>query len=386
MHILTWKKAQDPVAANSFEERIGATPHDLLNEPESFRNVKQATKQGGGEPEICLIKHYEMKLLFYALLGMAAVTSASAQPVPKRVVVEHFTNTYCSICASRNPGFYNNLATFPDVLHVAYHPSSPYPSCPLNQANVVENDARTNFYSVYGSTPRLVIQGEVIPANANYSNPTLFSTRQGQTTPFELLLTLSSAPNNQLNLTAFVIKVDTSSLQNALLYGAICEDTVLFAANNGETVHHDVFRKSAWGNVQSLNLPTNVGDTVAFSSTFPNNIFTDITNVHVVGILQKSDNYQVIQTAASNHVILTNDVSDIGKHKIALAPNPATHTLRLMNINQEIAYKIMDMHGRQISSGSTSGVVDVSTLAPGCYQLLALPPGAPIDFITFLKQ
>ena len=90
------------------------------------------------------------------------------------MLVEHFTNTYCSVCASKNHGFYANLWRYPQVWHVAYHPSSPYAACPLSMANVPENDARTNYYGVYGGTPRLVIQGAVV-TSTNYADSAIVS-------------------------------------------------------------------------------------------------------------------------------------------------------------------------------------------------------------------
>jgi hypothetical protein len=40
------------------------------------------------------------------------LTLAHAQ-VTKKIIVEHFTNTKCSVCASRNPGFHTNLNVNP---------------------------------------------------------------------------------------------------------------------------------------------------------------------------------------------------------------------------------------------------------------------------------
>tara|TARA_B110000285_G_C15096412_1_gene602244 strand:+ start:1583 stop:1825 length:243 start_codon:yes stop_codon:yes gene_type:complete len=78
--------------------------------------------------------------------------------VVKKVLVEHFTYTRCSVCASRNTGFITNLNAQSDVVHISYHPSSPYSNCQFNQYNLQENDDRTKYYGVFGSTPRLVIQ------------------------------------------------------------------------------------------------------------------------------------------------------------------------------------------------------------------------------------
>jgi hypothetical protein len=43
--------------------------------------------------------------------------------VPKKIVVEHFTNSRCSVCASRNPGFYANYNTSNsgDMIHLTVH-------------------------------------------------------------------------------------------------------------------------------------------------------------------------------------------------------------------------------------------------------------------------
>lgn len=102
------------------------------------------------------------------LLLFIGLSSSLFAQVPRNIIVEHFTNTKCSVCASRNPGFQTNLNAHPDVRQISIHPSSPYSTCLLSQQNTVDNDARTNYYGVYGGTPRLVINGTVISASVNY--------------------------------------------------------------------------------------------------------------------------------------------------------------------------------------------------------------------------
>ncbi len=111
------------------------------------------------------------------------VSATSFAQVSKTIVVEHFTNSVCSICASRNPGFYENLSEQENVLHLAIHPSAPYSSCIFNLNNVIENDDRTNYYGIYGSTPRLVIQGDVISSSADYSSASIFTPYLDATSP-----------------------------------------------------------------------------------------------------------------------------------------------------------------------------------------------------------
>lgn len=208
----------------------------------------------------------QIKTLMLAVACMAGGSAVQAQEVARTVVVEHFTNTYCSVCASRNPGFYANLWAQPGILHIAYHPSAPYPSCTLNQHNVTENNDRTNYYGVYGSTPRLVIQGDVVAASANYSDAAIFAAASGQTSPFAMSVSVSAAGSDSVRIMVTVKKVAASSLTSVSLYGALVEDTLFFSAPNGELRSYDVFRKSLWSSgLFGITLPAGVGDSVVFT-------------------------------------------------------------------------------------------------------------------------
>jgi hypothetical protein len=113
---------------------------------------------------------------------------AVARQIPKAVIAEHFTNTWCSICASRNPGLLSNLNSFPQLIHIAYYPSSPHAGCPLTMHNPVEANARTNYYGIYGGIPQLVVGGSVV--SGVFTNPAIFSSQLS----FLLPITTLNAP------------------------------------------------------------------------------------------------------------------------------------------------------------------------------------------------
>ncbi|HTN16524.1 MAG TPA: hypothetical protein VL092_02510, partial [Chitinophagaceae bacterium] len=92
-------------------------------------------------------------LPFLSFLLFLHADRADAQ-VPLNSVVTHFTNTKCSVCASRNPGFHKNTAAHAEVTLLSVHPSSPYAACVLSKQNTVDNDALTKKWGVYGATPR----------------------------------------------------------------------------------------------------------------------------------------------------------------------------------------------------------------------------------------
>jgi hypothetical protein len=243
------------------------------------------------------------KILLFSLLLLAAVLPimVEAQEVPKRIIVEHFTNTRCGICSSRNPGFYSNLNNQEGILHISFHPSSPYSNCLLHQANPGENDARTNFYNIYGGTPRLVIQGEVLSSGANYASATIFDNYLNQTTPISLT-TYQTKEDGQINITLVITAEADNTIGNASLLLAAAEDVVFYDAPNGENEHYDVFRKTFTGNATdySVTVPATAGETNILNFSLTPESDWDFARLFAIAILQHSDDKSVIQSTASN--------------------------------------------------------------------------------------
>lgn len=307
-----------------------------------------------------------MKKLLFPILAIAALQT-QAQPVPRQLIVEHFTNTYCSVCANRNPGFYSNLAGFPDVLHIAYHPSAPYAACPLNQHNKPENDSRTNFYGIYGATPRIVIQGVVIPANVNYGADTLFSNRQGQTSAFAMSTRLELSGSNSLEVTVVIRKADTSSLDSLDLYAALAEDTLHFTGNNGETLQQDVFRKAFFGTApMRVNLPVNVGDSVVFTQSTAINSAWVLSQCYAIAIASTADK-KIEQAAASSRLpdMPTGIANRSRTNSLQVYPVPASGRLWLREaLGVPSRVEVTDVSGKRLSQ---------QTLAAGNREI-GLPP------------
>lgn len=314
-----------------------------------------------------------MKKLFLSIVITTLLINQLTAQVPRKVIVEHFTNTYCSICAARNPGFYNNLSLFPQVIHIAYHPSSPYPACPLNQHNKPENDDRTNFYGIYGSTPRIVIQGNIIPANADYTSAMLFQSQVGQTTNFDVGITFHQINSGMTEVKAVVKKVAVDNLTFAQLYLAIVEDTLFFNANNGENSHYDVFRKSVFGMPLTLSMPLNVGDSIVQTQQVALNAAWDKNRLYAVGILQ-DENKGVLQAAKSGYLSVVSTVAGISDEEVAVFPNPAANMIYISGLKDFATYKIIDFNGRIVGSGSTTGTINISGLNSGVYQLVMTTP------------
>jgi hypothetical protein len=313
------------------------------------------------------------KILFLLLLLPALVVHA--QPVPRKVIAEHFTNTYCSICASQNPGFYTNLRHYPQVLHIAYHPSAPYPACPLNQHNISENDARTNYYGVYGSTPRVVINGTPLTPPVSYTDSTIFVSQLGQWSSFALNVSVKEKGTDSMTILTVIRKTDTSSLLTAKLYAAVAEDTVFFTAANGETQHYDVFRKAVWGTAAiNISIPANIGDSVVYSGTIRVHPLWQRRRMYAIATLQDG-NKKMIQ--AERSTLLPPAPTAISNVEAAagllLWPNPADDVLYIKNdAGRAVPVTISDVYGRKLIATEGAGdiySIDVSSLTAGYYFL-----------------
>ena len=202
-----------------------------------------------------------MKKLFIIGTVMFNLSSIHAQ-IDKKLLIENFTNTNCSACASRMPGFYNNIKGQTQIVQVAYHPSSPYPSCKLNQHNKTENDGRANFYGVYGSTPLLVVDGANI-GNVVFSNPSIYDTKISQKTFIQIKISQEMKGDSVENTVVFK-KVSASTQTNFTANVILTEDTIFYNAPNGEKQHYNVFRKTIRN--QSIQL-TNIGDSTIIKTT-----------------------------------------------------------------------------------------------------------------------
>ncbi|GJM33695.1 MAG: hypothetical protein DHS20C18_26960 [Saprospiraceae bacterium] len=324
------------------------------------------------------------RILLLSLIVSFFSLDLSAQ-VPKKVVVEHFTNTRCSICASRNPSFYTNLNNHPNILHLSIHPSAPYSSCLLHQHNPTENDGRTNYYNVYGSTPRLVIQGEVIPTGDNYSNSVLFDPYEDRISPASITFSeVGLTENNSVRVTLSIKTEAAHNLTDLKLFVALAEDTIFYNAPNGEELQFDVFRKAMTAiSGDDISLPASVGESVTFTATIPLNPEWVESRIFPVVILQESGNKAVVQSAAGPTAtpVTTTAVGDMQFQDFDVYPNPVHDFLYFQSQNSISGKARMYTNtGKLIGNFdlATTSKIDLSHYAAGVYFLKLIQEGQEI--------
>jgi hypothetical protein len=314
----------------------------------------------------------EKAKLYLLGLVMLAFNISSAQN--QSVLVEHFTNTLCSICASRNPGFYQNLQSQQDVLHIAYHPSSPYAACILNKHNKTENDDRTIYYGIFGGTPRLVINGVVQSSSAKYASTAIFN-------PFRNITADVLIKANQVivgdSIKSFVTikRLTNQVLSNIKLQVLYVEDTLFYSAPNGESKHYDVFRKTANGTSgMDIVLPTNLTDSVIILTATKLNTVWNKNRIYTLAFIQNTADKDILNAAKStNNKTATTSVKTLTDLGVNVYPNPVVDIINIeLSNNQPTKVSLVNILGSQIihKSITTSEKLDVTNFSKGIYFLL----------------
>ncbi len=317
--------------------------------------------------------------LFIAILTLTFDT-LQAQ-VPKTIMVEHFTNTRCGICGSRNPSFISYLNTRTDVLHMSVHPSRPYSTCELNKHNTTENDDRTKFYSgVFGSTPRIVLSGQVIAANVNYASMSTYAPYTAQMSPVSISIDPIEYAQATDSLTFRVVlhTESTHSLGNLSLFLAVTEDTVFYNAPNGESRHYNVFRKSATAVTGDPAMAASmVGDSTVYVYRMKYNADWDFKRINATVIVQETATKEVVQATRQTEMNETNQgpnsVNSINApmQPISVYPNPlAGEVLHLQHTTKVQSMELYNLNGDQVASkvGHADEWV-LEDLMPGAYVL-----------------
>lgn len=306
-----------------------------------------------------------MKQLFTLLIAGLISISLFSQ-VEKKIIVEHFTNTRCSTCASQNPGLYQVLDDYPGVMHIAYHPSSPYPDCKFNQHNPQENDNRAYFYGVYGATPRAVLSGEVIPFQNPLVKPEQIDAQLNGSSDYKVTMTKTELAFNGYKITMEIERVSGNEFETILVYAGLAEKEVNYQAPNGEDVHHDVFRKVIFFDTASINP---VGQKKIIEYEYNTNTAWDENQIYAFSVLHNYSTNKVIQSGSS-----IEGASAIGKIKInelstVLFPNPGAgiFNIKAEYLNQFKKIEFFDLVGNKVRAFTGTSNLDISDLPEGIY-------------------
>jgi hypothetical protein len=256
-------------------------------------------------------------LLFTAPLSMVA------QNVKKYVLLEHFTNTRCGICASSNPDFFIaiNVENNKNVHHMSIHSSIPYADCKLYGANKTEQDARAMFYDLPG-TPRVSVNGAALANVANFTANSI-QTFAVETSPLSVIVTETTGASRTATVklkTVGVLPTGTHKLNVAIV-----EKKVDYAGPNGEAVHYNVFRK--WLNNADVTLGAlNAEITATYNYTL--DASWNAAQIYVLAFVQNNTSKAVINSGTRFDVTSATDEPSVDA-QVSVSPNPTKEKIFL---------------------------------------------------------
>ena len=319
-----------------------------------------------------------MKSLYLSLLlslGLA-ITTAVGQ---NYALVEHFTNTHCPICTNRNPQLFAVInKNAPNVHHIAYHPPYPYSQCIFYQANIEGNQSRADFYNVFGS-PSSYVGGQRGNQGSSLLSEEKVLAQISRPLMFEMKVTESDiTPLRKQNSKDINISIKTLQLPAAgefRLFVALVEKEIDYQSPNGESKHHDVFRKM---------LPSNDGEMISFTTAGEEQVFNyqvdyesgwQQDQMYAVVFIQNIDDKSILgsSTKFDNVSTRNNVISDNQAFKIR--NNPVNQRLDLilpMGFNRDVPFFIHGMNGQVIlqdilPAGQQFHQIEVSSLPAGMY-------------------
>ncbi|MBN8684390.1 MAG: Omp28-related outer membrane protein [Chitinophagales bacterium] len=308
-------------------------------------------------------------ILLFTLLSGSLFAQTSAK---KYVMIEHFTNSNCGICAIRNPAFFNLITQYPDdVHHLSVHPQFPYSSCVFYQANTSENNARTNYYSVSG-TPQIAINGALQNASSPLLSAAKLNTFLNQTSPVRVEVSETTGANR--NVTVKVHILGDVPAGTYKLYLAVAEKVINQTTGNGESVHRNVFRDMITNiNGDNISIPP-AGQTVTANYQYSvGNYQAD--QLYVLAWVQNADDKTILNSGTRFDAAVsgTNDPGQV--QNLRIFPNPvADQAYVQLNDDQVARWEIYCLDGRllQFSTAplqSAAAEVPTADLLPGIYTL-----------------
>ncbi len=251
-----------------------------------------------------------------------------AQAQPKQyVLIEHFTNSRCIICASRNPAFYNLISQYSkDIHHLAIHPPVPYSNCVFYQYNPTHNSKRATVYNING-TPRVALNGMLVPVGNPLLPQDILEAALGKTSPVAIQVKEGgAAPTKTAEVTVRVFgNVPAGSYK---LFVAVAESTVNYNAPNGETKHYDVFHAMLTDiDGQDITLPA-PGGSVSFNFAYthvqPNGWTSNFDSLYVLAFIQEATSKAILNSGTRFDPVFTQVSEAVDARVVRWSPNPAT--------------------------------------------------------------
>ncbi len=278
-----------------------------------------------------------MKRIYSLIFALVLIgLDLYGQIAPKKyVLLEHFTNTRCGTCASRNPTFFDLVhENEGDVHHISIHPPVPYSQCAFYQHNTNDNLSRADFYGVPG-TPRVYVGGVRNSENGKLMSQERLNTHLNQTAPIQIIVS-ELEENNSREVSISIQTYEELEGDNLTLFAAVVEKEVAYNAPNGEKEHFNVLRELRPNFDGTRFQPAAVGESKSFDFSYNLNAEWDASQVYVLAFVQNTQTKEVLNSGTKFDDVSTSIEETALDRNIQLYPNPTSDFIYLQSKEQTI--------------------------------------------------
>lgn len=216
-----------------------------------------------------------MRNLILLLTTVCLALSVQAQQVPKKPLIEHFTQASCPPCASQNPTMYNTLNTFGASNYVKLTYQTSWPGFdPMNLAYPAGPNDRRTIHGVTG-VPNATLNGGPTGAPNTVVTSSTLNTAAAQMSDLEMTATHSYGTGRNINVEIKIKNVGANTITaGKRLISAMTEKEINYASapgTNGETdffyVVRDMYNAATGASATTgTTLPAmNAGDSISYT-------------------------------------------------------------------------------------------------------------------------
>ncbi len=325
----------------------------------------------------------------FSFLILLSASNISAQSAKKYILLEQFSNSFCSICANRIPQFRSNLQGFENDYHlISFFAPSPYPACIYYNANKPQNDARISYYGVQG-TPSVFVNGSRVNQGSSIVPVALLEEMSDDTSPIELAV--SKVNNgNSVDITVNVATLGELPVLpgggSYVLHTIVVETLVVGGPLPNYQNHHNVFRTMLTPNSGAPFLAANAGEEVSYTFSFQPEAGWNADSLVVIAFVQEVTTKNILNSG-SNVDPISSSVRETEKLSFSISPNPANEFLRVNmgDIIYPVDFQIFDLNARLVQSGRISAeLIDISKISSGQYWI-SIRSGNKSGVLPFIK-
>lgn len=238
-----------------------------------------------------------MKHIITSVFVMLLFSSALFPQEDRKVLVEIFTNSHCSLCPTAHNIIDNYLAgpNGDKISYIYYHMVYPYSDDPLYWESMEGSDARDNYYNPISATPQGWFDGDYQGSSSGWTAS--LDNLVGTQSPLKIILN-GTRNTTQFNINAQLTRTGNIADNDLVIHFIVVED-LYYDGRNSVSNHKHVMRKM---------LPTPGGQSFSIDL----NETKDIPQTITLDPLWDADSLNVVvfvQSAASKTIYQSETIS-----------------------------------------------------------------------------